>query len=57
VSHVLSEVEQHCDRVAVLLQSRLIHTGPLSSLTGNTKAPAARSLEDALHALYERHAA
>jgi ABC-2 type transport system ATP-binding protein len=57
VSHVLSEVEQHCDRAAVLLNGRLIHVGPLSGLTRDAQTGTARSLEQALNDLYERLAA
>jgi ABC-type multidrug transport system ATPase subunit len=54
VSHVLTEVEQLCDRVAVLVNGRLAHLGPLADLLkdGTTKAP--RPLEQALHAIYTR---
>ena len=47
ISHVLGEVEQLCDRVAVLVEGRLRHVGPLAELTASS-----RSLESALHDLY-----
>jgi ABC-2 type transport system ATP-binding protein len=48
VSHALTEVEQLCDRVAVLVGGRLVFTGPLPELTGD------RPLEQALQELYAR---
>jgi ABC-2 type transport system ATP-binding protein len=56
VSHVLGEVEQICDRLAVLVGGRLAYLGPLSGLTSDPATGAARPLEQALHALYERPA-
>lgn len=53
VSHVLSEVEQVCDRVAFISGGRLTHLGPVSALTRDT----GRSLEQAVQELYERAAA
>jgi ABC-2 type transport system ATP-binding protein len=54
VSHVLSEVEQICDRLAVLVGGRLAYLGPLADLTRDPATGAARPLEQALRALYER---
>jgi ABC-2 type transport system ATP-binding protein len=54
VSHVLTEVEQLCDRVAVLVNSRLIHEGPLAELIRDPLTGAPRSLEQALQPLYEK---
>jgi ABC-2 type transport system ATP-binding protein len=56
VSHVLTEVERLCDSVAVLVQGRLIHTGPLAALMRDPANGAARSLEQALQDLYEKAA-
>jgi ABC-2 type transport system ATP-binding protein len=53
VSHVLAEVEQVCDRVAVLAGGRLQHVGPVGALTRD----AGRSLEQAVQEFYERAAA
>jgi ABC-2 type transport system ATP-binding protein len=53
VSHVLTEVEQLCDRVAVLAGGRLVHTGPLQDLI-TEKDGGARSLEEALKKLYAK---
>jgi ABC-2 type transport system ATP-binding protein len=52
VSHVLSEVSQLCDRVAVLVRGRLVHVGPLAELTHPSGAEAPRSLEKVLAELY-----
>jgi ABC-2 type transport system ATP-binding protein len=57
VSHVLSEIERHCDRVGVLMNSRLIHVGPLTALVHDALSGTARSLEQALRDLYARRAA
>ena len=48
VSHVLSEVEQLCDRVGVLVAGRLAYLGPLAGL--------GRPLEKSLAELYARPA-
>lgn len=52
VSHVLPEVEQLCDRVAVLRRGTLAFLGPVSALTSDASGQP-RSLEQALHELYE----
>jgi ABC-2 type transport system ATP-binding protein len=46
VSHVLSEVEQLCSRVAVIAGGKLKHVGPVAGLK------AGKSFEEALHELY-----
>ena len=52
VSHVLPEVEQLCDRVAVVRRGSLAFCGKVADLTrSNTGSP--RSLEQALQELYE----
>ena len=51
VSHVLSEVEQLCDRVAVLSAGRLRYLGPLADLKRMPDG-SPRTLEDALQELY-----
>jgi ABC-2 type transport system ATP-binding protein len=53
VSHVLSEVEDLCDAIAVLVEGKIVHTGPLQSLTRDPGG-ARRPLETALKPLYER---
>jgi ABC-2 type transport system ATP-binding protein len=50
VSHVLPEVEHLCDRVAVLVDGQLAHTGPLDELLKSGSKT--RSLEKALQELY-----
>jgi ABC-2 type transport system ATP-binding protein len=52
VSHVLPEVEQLCDRVAVIVGGRLAYDGTVADLTGG-----ARTLEQALAELYGKPAA
>jgi ABC-2 type transport system ATP-binding protein len=54
VSHQLGEVERICDRVAVLVQGKVVRTGTVAELT---KAPAGskpQPLEKILHKLYEQ---
>jgi ABC-2 type transport system ATP-binding protein len=54
VSHVLTEVEQLCDRLAVLVNGRLVHTGPLKELVGDPSTGGTASLEEALKTLYAK---
>jgi ABC-2 type transport system ATP-binding protein len=53
VSHVLTEVEQTCDRVAVVVGGRIAKVSSIAELTRDPKSGAARSLEDALRPIYE----
>lgn len=53
VSHVLAEVEELCDRVAVVANGRLVHSGMMHDLLTDP-AGHRRSLEAALRPLYER---
>ena len=53
VSHILSEVEQLCDRVGVLVRGGLVFVGPVSDLTRESSG-VPRSLETALDELYRR---
>jgi ABC-2 type transport system ATP-binding protein len=55
VSHVLTEVENLCDRVGVLVEGRLVHVGPLADLTHHSSG-APQSLEKVLKDLYSRKA-
>lgn len=48
VSHALTDVEKHCDRIAVLREGRLRFFGPTADLSHH----AGESLEDALEPLY-----
>jgi ABC-2 type transport system ATP-binding protein len=56
VSHVLNEVEELCDQVAVLVGGKLVHQGAMKDLVTDA-AGTRRSLEAALRPLYEREAA
>ena len=53
VSHVLTEVEQVCDRIAVVVGGKLVHQGALTALVRDPKTGTPRPLEHALQALYE----
>lgn len=53
VSHVLPEVEELCDTLAVLAAGRVVHTGPLVTLTRDS-AGGRRPLETALKPIYEK---
>lgn len=52
ISHVLSEIEQLCDRAAVLAGGRLVFQGTLAELQRSDAGPP-RSLEESLQALYK----
>jgi ABC-2 type transport system ATP-binding protein len=54
VSHVLPEVEQLCDRLAVLNRGALVYYGPMSELLGNAQSGTSQSLEQVLSELYEK---
>jgi len=53
VSHVLTEVEAICDRVGVVVNSRLVFTGSMATLL-QSSSPSPRTLEVALEELYRR---
>jgi ABC-2 type transport system ATP-binding protein len=53
VSHVLSEVEQTCDRVAVIVNGSIVRDSTIADLTRDPKTGASRPLEHALRPLYE----
>lgn len=53
VSHALGDVEQLCDRVAVMREGRLAYLGPLAELTWDAASGSPRPLERALEPLYE----
>jgi ABC-2 type transport system ATP-binding protein len=52
VSHVLSEVEQFCDRVGVIAAGKLAYVGALADLLKDPQSAAPRSLEAALQGYY-----
>lgn len=55
VSHVLHEVEQFCDRIAVLQEGRLAYLGSVAELTGRGAPDGkVRSLEQALQGIYQK---
>jgi ABC-2 type transport system ATP-binding protein len=53
VSHVLSEVEQTCDRVAVIVGGSVVKDSSVADLVLDPKTGARRPLEQALRPLYE----
>lgn len=53
VSHVLTEVEQTCDRIGVIVGGKIVKESSLSELTIDPKTKQKRSLESALRPLYE----
>jgi ABC-2 type transport system ATP-binding protein len=57
VSHVLTEVQELCDTAAVLVGGRVVFTGELSHLLRDPKTGSPRTLEAALHHLYQKEAA
>ncbi len=56
VSHVLTEVEELCDRLAVLVSGKVVHQGLVAELLLD-KAGKKRTLEAALKPLYEKEVA
>jgi ABC-2 type transport system ATP-binding protein len=52
VSHVLTEVEKFCDRIAVIAAGKLVFLGTLAELLKDPKSEASRNLETALHSYY-----
>jgi ABC-2 type transport system ATP-binding protein len=56
VSHVLTEVEQFCDRVAVIAAGKLAYLGTLADLLKDPKSAGPRSLEAALQPYYTKPA-
>ena len=53
VSHVLSEVEQTCDRVAVIVNGSVVKDAAVAELTRDPKTGQPRPLEQVLRPLYE----
>ncbi len=56
VSHVLTEVEQFCDRVAVIAAGKLAFLGTLADLLKDPKSATPRSLEAALQPYFSKPA-
>jgi ABC-2 type transport system ATP-binding protein len=56
-SHILTDIERYCDRVAVLVNGCLMHVGPPTTLIGDTRMEKVLSFEEAVNQLYERLAA
>ena len=54
VSHALSEVAEVCDRVAVVVEGRIVHLGPLESLLHDPLTGERRTINQALSPLYSR---
>ena len=54
VSHVLPEVEELCDTLAVIVAGKVVHTGSVAALVRDPHTGAKRSLEAALKSLYEK---
>ena len=52
VSHVLSEVEQFCDRIGVIVAGKLAFLGTLADLLKDPQTASPRSLEAALRGYY-----
>jgi ABC-2 type transport system ATP-binding protein len=52
VSHVLSEVEQLCDRIGVIAAGKLVFVGTLAELLKEPNNAMPRNLETALHSYY-----
>ncbi len=55
VSHLLGEVEKVCDRIGVMVEGRLVHTGTVASFT-RTSSGNSRPIEQALQELYRGQA-
>ena len=53
VSHVLSEVEQTCDRVAVIVNGSVVKDANVAELLRDPKSGEKRSLENVLRPIYE----
>jgi ABC-2 type transport system ATP-binding protein len=53
VTHVLNEIEQICDRLAVLVSGRLVFAGTVAELSRDPKTAASCPLEQALNRLYQ----
>jgi ABC-2 type transport system ATP-binding protein len=52
ISHVVTDAEQLCDRIAVLVDGQLVFLGPLASLSCERDGHTRRSVQEALRDLY-----
>ena len=52
VSHALAEIAAVCDRLAVLVGGRLVHTGPVSELLRDPRTGNPQALEASLAPIY-----
>ncbi len=57
VSHVLTEVEELCDRLAVVVAGTVVHIGTMNDLLRDPRTGNTRTLETALRPLYEKEVA
>ena len=56
VSHVLSEVEQFCDRIGVIVAGRLAFLGTMAEILKDPQSGNSRTLESALQTFYPKPA-
>jgi ABC-2 type transport system ATP-binding protein len=57
VSHTLTEMEQLCDQVAVLMAGRIVYNGTMEELLKSNKHTDRVSLEKALMDIYDQRIA
>jgi ABC-2 type transport system ATP-binding protein len=57
VSHTLTEIEQLCDQIAVLVAGRIVYNGTMEELLKSNNCPNRMSLEKALMDIYDQRIA